>query len=70
MSIITRLDAGDASNLGAPSRQHAYDHGLAHDHHWARDREPHGRGFPTVADAARVPTPSSARHDDILFSAS
>jgi hypothetical protein len=40
-----------------------FDDGLDHGHSWAGDS--HARDvFPTVADAASVPTPSSAVHDD------
>lgn len=58
----TRLDT-----INDPATHHTYDHGLAHDHHWAKDRAPQAHRFPTVANAARATTPSSAFHDDIHY---
>lgn len=77
MSVIERsfpYDTNQTSSvLSAASRQSVsenHDDGLAHHHHWARDRMAGDQGLhPVVADAARVPTPSSALHDDIHYAA-
>ena len=47
-----------------------HDHGLEHNHHWARERfAMHGASgrHPRVADAASIPTTSIAFHDDIQY---
>ena len=46
-----------------------HDAGLEHPHDWARERGVSRRHGPLVADAASVPTPSSAVHDDALYAA-
>ena len=46
-----------------------HDAGLEHPHDWARERGAVRRHGPLVADAASVPTPSSAEHDDALYAA-
>ncbi len=43
-----------------------FDDGLQHHHHWARDSRASARSdqHPMVPDAAAIPTPSTAVHDD------
>ena len=49
------------------TRDWDHDAGLEHPHDWAREWGAHRRNGPTVADAASVPTPSSAVHDDAHY---
>ncbi|WP_161600745.1 hypothetical protein [Teichococcus oryzae] len=48
------------------THEHDYDDGLVHSHSWATEppTAPAGRGLKAVADAAAVPTPSTAYRDD------
>ena len=45
-----------------------FDDGLIHSHDWAADTtpSPDQAKHPKVADASKMPTPSSVHHDDLM----
>ncbi len=67
MSINQRSSSHDSRHGGSMGGDHSHDDGLAHNHLWATDPTTRHGSHPHVADAARVQTPSSVRHDDVHF---
>jgi len=76
MSMTTLSDPRNLIPSGLGSRAgsarpdgQAFDDGLEHHHHWARERAADGQPGPVTANAASARTPSTALHDDAHYSA-